>query len=252
MLLAALKEDRVIAHYQPIIDLASGSVAGVEALSRIEQHNGSLLHPERFIAVAEESGLVIPLGERVLTKACDAARAWQPRRPGERGLTLAVNLSPRQFAPGDLAGVVRRTLEQTEFDPARLHLELTETALMDLRPDFLDQLAGLRDLGVEIGLDDFGTGYASLTHLRKLPLNFVKIDRSFVQGLVTDQGDDRIIAAVIDLAAHLGLRSIAEGVETRQQLDRLRELGGDQAQGYLFARPMPPDDVPAAIRHAAW
>jgi diguanylate cyclase (GGDEF)-like protein len=252
MLHAALSEDRVVAHYQPIVDLGNGRVAGVEALARIDQQDGSFLSPERFIPVAEDTGLVIPLGERVLTTACTAARRWPPRRPDGRDLTIAVNLSPRQLAPGDLTSVVRQTLEQTGLDATRLHLELTETALMDLRPEFLDQLAGLRDLGVQIGLDDFGTGYASLTHLRQLPLNFVKIDRSFVQGLATDQGDDRIIAAVVDLAAHLGLRSIAEGIETRGQLDRLRELGCDQAQGYLCARPMPACDVPAAIRSAAW
>jgi EAL domain-containing protein (putative c-di-GMP-specific phosphodiesterase class I) len=116
----------------------------------------------------------------------------------------------------------------------------------------LQQLGHIRDLGVEIGLDDFGTGYASLTHLRRLPLSFVKIDQSFVQGLGTDQEDERIVSAVVDLAKNLGLRSIAEGVETKGQLERLRELGCDQAQGYLFARPLAPSDIPAAIRHSAW
>ena len=125
-----------------------------------------------------------------------------------------------------------------------MHFELTETAIIDLRPDTLQQLGHIRDLGVQIGLDDFGTGYASLTHLRRLPVTFVKIDQSFVQGLGVDQEDERIVSAVVDLAANLGLRSIAEGVETTEQLDRLRELGCDQAQGYLFARPLPPNDVP--------
>ncbi len=144
------------------------------------------------------------------------------------------------------------TLAQTGLDPACLHLELTETAIIDLRPDILQQLGSIRDLGVQIGLDDFGTGYASLTHLRRLPVTFVKIDQTFVQGLGVDDEDERIVAAVVDLAANLGLRSIAEGVETDDQLDRLRELGCDQAQGYLFARPLPPSDVAAAIAHAAW
>ena len=131
-------------------------------------------------------------------------------------------------------------------------MELTETAIIDLHPDTLEQLGRIRDLGVQIGLDDFGTGYASLTHLRRLPLTFVKIDRSFVNDLETDREDERIVAAVIDLAANLGLRSIAEGVETADQLNRLRTLGCDQAQGYLFARPLPPNDVAAAIQQPTW
>jgi len=147
---------------------------------------------------------------------------------------------------------VQRQLDHSGLDPARLHLELTETAIIDLDADFLAQLGRIGDLGVQIGLDDFGTGYASLTHLRRLPLTFVKIDQSFVQGLGTNDEDERIVSAVVDLAANLGLRSIAEGVETDDQLGRLREMGCDQAQGYLFARPLAPESVAAAIRHPPW
>jgi EAL domain-containing protein (putative c-di-GMP-specific phosphodiesterase class I) len=161
---------------------------------------------------------------------------------------VAVNLAARQFQPGDLVEVVQRRLAETGLDPACLHLELTETAILDLRPDVMAQLGGLRDLGVQIGLDDFGTGYASLTHLRRLPVTFIKIDQTFVQGLETDREDDRIVAALVDLAANLGLRSIGEGVETDGQLQRLRALGCDQAQGYLFDRPQPPDRIRSADR----
>jgi EAL domain-containing protein (putative c-di-GMP-specific phosphodiesterase class I) len=190
--------------------------------------------------VAEDSGLVVRLGAQVLDLACREARGWQPppAPPGHR-LTVAVNLSSRQFDAGDLMSLVARTLEQTGLTPGSLHLEMTETAIIDLHPGLIAQLARIRSLGVQIGLDDFGTGYASLTHLRRLPLTFVKIDRSFVQGLGRNDEDERIVAAVVDLAANLRLRSIAEGVETEDQLDRLRELGCDQAQGYLFARPLP-------------
>jgi EAL domain-containing protein (putative c-di-GMP-specific phosphodiesterase class I) len=167
-------------------------------------------------------------------------------------LTVAVNLSARQFENGDLATVLARRLEESGLPPTRLHLELTETAIIDLRPDILQQLGAIRDMGVQIGLDDFGTGYASLTHLRRLPLSFVKIDQTFVQGLGTDKGDERIVAAVVDLAANLDLRSIAEGVETTEQLDHLRALGCDQAQGYLFARPLPCGDVAGAVQRRAW
>jgi diguanylate cyclase (GGDEF)-like protein len=244
---AALDEQRVAVHFQPLIDLSSTEVTGFEALARIAERDGSMLAPCEFIPVAEDTGRVVPLGAKVLTLACEQAQRWQPPAIADRGLTVAVNLSSRQFGCGDLSSVVNRTLEQTGLAPSCLHLEITETAIMDMHPDILRQLGRIRDLGVEMGLDDFGTGYASLTHLRRLPLSFVKIDQSFVQGLGTDDEDERIVSAVIDLAANLGLRSIAEGVETPEQRDRLRDLGCDQAQGYLFGRPMPSGEVPAAI-----
>ena len=239
ILQSALDEHRVVVHYQPIVDLSTRNLAAFEALARIAKPDGSILSPAAFVPVAEESGLVLALGGQVLTRACEEGRQWKPT-------PIAVNLSARQFEPGDLPAVVRGTLERTGLDPRRLHLELTETAVIDLRPDVLHQLYDLRDLGVEVGLDDFGTGYASLTHLRRLPLTFVKIDRSFVQGLGKDEEDEGIVSAVVDLAANLGLRSIGEGVETEDQHDRLRNLGCDQAQGYLFARPAAPADIPAA------
>jgi diguanylate cyclase (GGDEF)-like protein/PAS domain S-box-containing protein len=252
MLQSALDDRRLIAYYQPIIDLSTGIVAGFEALARLVQGDGSILPPAAFMPVAEDSGLVVPLGTQMLEMACREACSWRPSGLTPSPLTVAVNLSACQFETGDLPALVRGALEETGLDPGKLHLELIETAIIDLRPDILQQLGRLRDLGVEIGLDDFGTGYASLTHLRRLPLTFVKIDRSFVSGIETDHEDDRIVSAVVDLAANLGLRSVAEGIETQIQLDRLRELGCDQAQGYLFARPLPPADVPEAIQHPAW
>jgi diguanylate cyclase (GGDEF)-like protein/PAS domain S-box-containing protein len=247
VLQAALDERRIVIRYQPITDVSTGHVAGFEALARIAEPDGSILPPAAFIRIAEESGLVVALGAKVLALACCEACRWQSA--GDP-VTVAVNVSARQFVPGDLATVVRETLERSGMDARCLHLELTETAIIDLRPDLLEQLARIRDLGVQIGLDDFGTGYASLTHLRRLPLTFVKIDQSFVQGLGADPEDERIVAAVVDLAANLGLRSIAEGVETSGQLERLRNLGCDQAQGYLFARPLAPDAVRAALQHS--
>jgi diguanylate cyclase (GGDEF)-like protein/PAS domain S-box-containing protein len=249
---SALDAGRVIVHYQPIIDLRSGGVTGFEALARLAELDGSIVLPAAFIPSAEDSGLIVPLGERVLEMACHEACSWHLPGPPESRLTIAVNISSHQLDRYDLTTFVGETLAQTGLDPQRLHLELTETAIIDLRPHIVQQLARIRDLGAEIGLDDFGTGYASLTHLRRLPLTFVKIDRSFVRGLETDQEDDRIVSAVVNLAASLGLRSIAEGVETGGQLDRLRELGCDQAQGYLFARPLPPDALPTVIQRSAW
>ena len=249
ILQSALEEARVVAYYQPIVELASGRVAGFEALARIQERDGSITPPSAFIPAAEESGLVVPMGARVLRIALDEAGGWPAGAAGD--LNLAVNLSSRQFESGDLPALIELQLARSGRPPDSLHLELTETAVMDLHVDLLDQLNRIAFLGVQIGLDDFGTGYASLTHLRRLPLAFVKLDRSFVQGLGSDHEDERIVAAVIDLAANLGLRSIAEGVETADQLRRLRELGCDEAQGYLFARPLaPPDVVPALDRLA--
>ena len=252
MLQSALDEHRIVAHYQPIIDLAAGTVAGFEALARISDRNGLLVAPGDFIPVAEDSGLVVPLGAQVLAMACTHAAGWRADVAGARALTIAVNVSARQLQAGDLTTLVHETLERTGLDPACLHLEITETAIIDLHPGVVQQLTRIGDLGVEIGLDDFGTGYASLTHLRRLPLSFVKIDRSFVCGSGTNKEDDRIVSAVIDLAANLGLRSIAEGIETTHQLERLRALGCDQGQGFHFSRPLAPGDVPAAIGHPPW
>ncbi len=247
MLQSALDDRRIVAHYQPVIDLSSGGVVSFEALARIAALDGSLMQPASFISIAEDSGLVVPLGEQVLEMACREACRWASVEPRGGAFAVAVNLAARQFLAGDLPMVVLRHLEQTGLDPRRLHLELTETAIIDLHPDILRQLGRIRDLGVQVGLDDFGTGYASLTHLRRLPLTFVKIDQTFVQGLGTNLEDERIVAAVVDLAANLGLRSIAEGVETAEQLRRLREAGCDQAQGYLIARPMPAANITPAI-----
>jgi diguanylate cyclase (GGDEF)-like protein/PAS domain S-box-containing protein len=243
VLRSALDERRVVVHYQPIVNVPDGSLAGYEALARIAEHDGSLLHPADFIPTAEHSGLVVALDSQILEMACHQARSWNPRNDPAARTTVAVNLSAREFESGDLTTAVRNMLERIDLEPQYLHLELTETATIDLRPELLNQLAALRNLGVQVGLDDFGTGYASLTHLRCMPLTFVKIDRSFVDGLGRGAEDEGIVAAVIDLAANLGLRSIAEGVETAVQLDRLREFGCDQAQGYLFSRPLPPSEV---------
>jgi diguanylate cyclase (GGDEF)-like protein len=258
MLRSALDDHRVIAYYQPIMDLRAGSVCGFEALARIAEVNGSVTPPDKFIPAAEDSGLVVPLGGQMLQLACQQAASW----PAADEAYVAVNISPRQFEPGNLTSHVIAALETTGLDPARLRLEITETAILGLNADTLNQLKQMSDLGVQLGLDDFGTGYASLTHLRTLPLSFVKIDQSFVQRLDLDNDNDngtgngngnangnvRIVSAVVHLAANLGLRSIAEGVETPEQLHVLRELGCDQAQGYLFARPLPRTEVLAALQ----
>jgi diguanylate cyclase (GGDEF)-like protein len=241
---SALAEDRVTAHFQPIIGLQDGAVVGFEALARITQMDGSILQPAAFVPFSEENGLIIPLGERILNFACEQASNWPKAEPALEGRSIAVNLSGRQFDSGKLPGLVREALDRSGLDPTLLHLELTETSVIDLRPDVIDQLTQIREMGVELGLDDFGTGYASLTHLRRLPLTFVKIDRSFVSGLGVERGDSGIVAAVVEIASVLELRSIAEGVETEDQCARLKAMGCDQAQGFLYARPHPASEVP--------
>lgn len=243
MLQSALDDRRMVAFYQPIIDIPSGAVAGFEALARLAEASGLIVQPSAFISVAEDSGLIVPLGNQILSLACAQAGLWLPRPGSSRAISVAVNLSARQFESGDLIDIVQGELDRSGLAPHRLHLELTETATIDLRPKVLEQLRRIRDLGVEIGLDDFGTGYGSLTHLRRLPLSFVKIDQTFVQGLGRVPEDERIVSAVVKLAETLGLRSIAEGVETHEQLRLLRDLGCDQAQGYLIARPTPAADL---------
>ena len=223
-----------------------------EALARIFEHDGSITPPAAFIPVAEDSGLIVALGAQVLESACIEAQGWLPEPESAARMNLAVNISGRQLDVGDLTALVQDTLQRTGLDAHCLHIELTETAVIDLYPAFLTQLGRLQELGVQIGLDDFGTGFASLTHLRRLPLTFVKIDQSFVQGLGDAGEDERIVGVVVDLARNLGLRTIAEGVETTEQLDRLRELGCDQAQGYLFARPLSARDAPRAIGRSTW
>ncbi|MCC5948162.1 MAG: EAL domain-containing protein [Nitriliruptoraceae bacterium] len=250
MIEAALDDGRLIAHYQPIIDLPGGAVAGYEALARIRTVGGDILPPSAFIDVAESSGQITPLGAQMLHLACVEADRWGALVPGP-GPIVAVNLSGRQFEGGSMHTVVAEALAASGLPPSRLHLELTETAIIDLHPDNLIQLEAIAEMGVQIGLDDFGTGYASLSHLRRLPLSFVKIDQSFVQGIGLSREDEQIVLAVVDLAANLEMRSIAEGVQTPRQLERLTEMGCDQAQGYLIARPMPAGDLPRPPTHRA-
>jgi EAL domain-containing protein (putative c-di-GMP-specific phosphodiesterase class I) len=250
LLRAALISERGLdVHYQPIVRLADGTVVAVEALARWTDPVVGPVPADLFIAVAERAGLVGLVDDFVLDRACqdaaDFAGAW-------RDVVMHVNVSAARFGePEQVAGVLR-ALHRHRLPANRLLLELTETARLDDLTTAAVVAARLHDRGVQIGLDDFGTGYASLTHLRRLPLTFVKIDRSFVAGIGTDEEDERIVSAVVDLAANLGLRSIAEGVETADQLARLRALGCDQAQGFLFSRPMPSEEVPVAIGHAPW
>ena len=226
-------------HYQPRIDLRTVRASGVEALVRWQHPTRGLLPPSEFIAMAEESGLVRPLGAWVLDETLKLAESLRRNDHHGAGLEFAVNLSARQLNDPGLVDMVEGALERRSMDPALLLLEITETALMSDPGAAVESLNALKNLGVGLAVDDFGTGYSSLTYLKKFPVNELKIDRSFIMGLGLDTGDGAIVGSCIDLAHAVGIRAVAEGVETSGQAQALQDMGCDLAQGYLFARPLP-------------
>jgi EAL domain-containing protein (putative c-di-GMP-specific phosphodiesterase class I) len=224
-------------HYQPIVDLASERIVGFEALVRWEHPVRGLVPPLSFVPLAEETGLILPLGRWVLENACRQARAWRDARRGKDPLFMSVNLSARQFAQPELVEQVRGILADSGLEPTGLEIEITESVLMDQSEAGVGTLRELRDLGVRLVLDDFGTGYSSLSYLKHLPLDTIKIDRTFVAGIDGDI-DRSIVEAVIALAHGLRIGVVAEGIETEAQARLLRAMGCDLGQGYLFSRPV--------------
>jgi predicted signal transduction protein with EAL and GGDEF domain len=237
----ALVRGEFVLHYQPVIDLATNRVCGFEALVRWDHPTRGLVLPTEFISAAEETGLIIPLGEWVLRQACAEAAAW----PDE--IKVAVNLSPVQFKNRNLVGAVISALSSSGLRPSRLELEITESVLLQDSQGTVATLHQLRSLGVRISMDDFGTGYSSLSYLRAFPFDKIKIDQSFVRDLSASGEGAPIIRAVAGLGDGLGMVTNAEGVETAEQLEILREEGYGEAQGYLFSEPRPTEDVPAIL-----
>jgi diguanylate cyclase (GGDEF)-like protein/PAS domain S-box-containing protein len=229
--------------HQPIVDLASGRVTGTEALVRISTSTGGMLPPNDFIPVAEDTGLIIPLGAAVLDRACAQQSAWRGA-PGAPG-AVSVNVSARQLLQAAFADDVAAALDRHGLHPDQLCLELTESALIDAGPVVEANVGGLRELGVALALDDFGTGWSSLAYLRRFPIDVLKIDRAFVSGLGADARDTEVVRAIIGLAHGLSLTAVAEGVEEPAQEELLVELGCDRAQGYRYGRPRPPEDLSA-------
>ncbi|HET7486901.1 MAG TPA: EAL domain-containing protein [Acidimicrobiales bacterium] len=236
----ALERREFRVHYQPIVDLRTGQVETVEALVRWAHPERGMVSPGEFIPVAEESGLIVPLGAWVLEEAARHHKGWRGEHPT---LGLGVNISARQLRHPDLVPSLRDTLARTGTPPSSLIVELTESVLMEDMDAHRHALTALRDLGVRLAIDDFGTGYSSLTYLRRFPVDTVKIDQTFVQGLASDPADRAIVESVVDLAHALGMRVVAEGVESRTQVDLLRRLGCDQAQGHWFDAAQPADAV---------
>lgn len=236
----ALENNEFILYFQPIVALESGAIVGAEALLRWPRAYGAWTGPAEFIPIAEESGLIVPLGEWIINQACEQLQAW--RDSGLENCSLAINLSPRQFDSEGLATTVAAAIERTAIDPAWLHLEITESLLMSRSEVVLRNFETLQDLGVRFSIDDFGTGYSSLGYLKHFPPQVLKIDRSFVRDLPDNRYNAAIVTAVVAMAKSLGIKTVAEGTETAAQVAFLRQLGCNNGQGFLFGRPVPAAD----------
>jgi len=238
----AIERNEFCVYYQPIVSLETGRLAGFEALVRWNHPRRGLVSPADFIPVAEETGLIVPIGEWVLNEACARVRQWQIDSPSHRSLSLSVNLSARQVAQPDLLNRIKEALENSKLNSHCLKLEITESVVMENAEAAAQMFKQLRSLGVQLSIDDFGTGYSSLSYLHRFPLNYLKIDRSFVSRLTTDN-DNAIVRTISTLARNLGMEVIAEGIETEEQFQQLKMLGCEYGQGYLFSRPVANEGV---------
>jgi len=242
-----LERDEFRLHYQPQVDLASGRIIGAEALIRWQHPELGLVSPLDFIPLAEETGLIVPIGEWVLRQACAQARAWQ--EAGLEPVRVAVNLSARQFRQAQLFETITATLQQTGLAPEWLEVEVTESLMMHDINRTIEVLNGLEQRGISVALDDFGTGYSSLSYLRRLPIDVIKIDKSFIEHIPDNADDAAIAIAIITLSKNLQRKVIAEGVETRSQVNFLRHYGCDMVQGYYYSKPVPAEDFMDLLRH---
>jgi len=244
----AVENNEFITHYQPVVDLVSSEVVGLEALVRWQHPELGVLPPAKFIGVAEDTGLIMDIGECVMRTACTQTRLWQDEGLGR--LRIAVNISARHFQQKNFLDRLRQVLGDTRLDPTCLELELTETSIMENAESAVRLLNEIRNLGVKIAIDDFGTGYSSLGYLKRLPIDTLKLDRSFVNGATTDPDDAALVMAIVTLAHNLRLRVVAEGIETAEQLAFLRLLRCDEGQGYLFSKPVTHDVFASSLRDA--
>jgi len=238
---AALARNEITVWYQPQVTIIDRRLVGLEALVRWNHPERGLIEPAGFIPLAEHTGLITELGEQVLRKACEQIKIWGAR--GYAPIRVGVNVSPRQFYQRDFVGMVERVVSEYDIDPASLELEVTESVAVQKSDRTLSILREIHDMGISIAIDDFGTGQSSLTYLKQFPVDTVKIDRSFVIDLPLHTNAESIVTAVLLLANQLGLRTIAEGVETEEQCDFLRENDCRIIQGYLISKPRPPADI---------
>jgi diguanylate cyclase (GGDEF)-like protein len=234
----AIEREEFCVYYQPIVDLKSSVISGFEALVRWQHPERGLLSPAEFIPIAEETALIIPLGQWVLEEACRQMREWQRQSMASRMLTMSINLSGKQLSQPDLCAQIQHALEVTDLDPCSLKLEITESVVMENADLAISMLNKLRDLGIQLSIDDFGTGYSSLSYLHRFPVNYLKIDRSFISGMNLGDENLEIVRSITMLARNLGMEVIAEGIETKEQLAQLRALSCRFGQGYLFSKPV--------------
>ncbi len=237
----ALERNEFILYYQPQVEAATSTIVGVEALIRWEHPERGMVSPNEFVFIAEETGLIILIGEWVLRTACEQMAIWH--KAGFNELRVGVNLSSLQFRQGNIVKTIKNILAATGLDPQYLELELTESIMMQDVEETIATLWKLKEMGLKLSIDDFGTGYSSMSYLKRFPLDTLKIDKSFIKDVMTDSDDAAITKATIGLAKGLGLTTIAEGVETKEQLTFLRKQGCDQIQGYFISRPVPAEKV---------
>lgn len=241
----ALEKNEFIIHYQPLVELNSNKIIGLEALLRWQHPTYGLILPQTFIPLAEETGLIIPIGTWVLKTACIQHQFWQKTRPG---LRLSVNISPNQFRQKNFLEVIRSTLKETKFDPHLLELEITESLILSNVGDTIQQMKELKKLGVNLAVDDFGTGYSSLGYLKYFPFDKVKIDKSFIDEISSSKADNCIVEAIINMTNKLGLDVLAEGVETEEQIQYLQTHHGEQVQGYYYSKPLDEESCTAFLK----
>ncbi|MEO8313905.1 MAG: EAL domain-containing protein [Pseudomonadota bacterium] len=244
----AIKKDQLLLHFQPRVDIASGRITGTEALVRWQAPGEPLVYPANFIAIAEETGLIVDIGRYVLDAACAQARAWLDA--GHKAMVVAINASPHELQQERYADNVLAALRRFDVPPELLEIEITESMVVQDAPRLIRMLVRLRQMGVNIAIDDFGTGYSNLRYLQRFPAQRLKIDRSFITDMMTNSEDTAIVRAIITLGHSLGMLVVAEGVETRPQLDLLRELGCDEVQGYFTGRPATAVELEAQLNAA--
>jgi EAL domain-containing protein (putative c-di-GMP-specific phosphodiesterase class I) len=237
----ALAKDELVVHYQPLMELERGIEVGFEALLRWNHPKKGMISPADFIPIAESSGMIVPIGNWVLEQSCRLATTLQKK------LSVAVNISPAQFKSGKLVDAVSAALKKYALAPHRLELEITESLLLEKSSETLDILKSLKELGVSIALDDFGTGYSGLGYLNSFPIDKIKIDRSFIKDLGMKPRSKELVRAAINMGHSLGLMTLAEGIETQEQLDILRALGCQQGQGFLFSPGIPASQISDAL-----
>lgn len=236
----ALQRKELVLHYQPQIDLSTRKIVGAEALIRWHHPNRGMILPGRFIPIAEETGMIININKWVLCEACRQAEQWN--QEGHHPITIAVNLSGYKLASQNIIRSIKNTLLQTQFDARNIEIEITENVLMQDTEETVSTLNNIKNLNLRIAMDDFGTGYSSLSYLMTFPVDTIKIDGSFVMGCTSENNNLVIIKAIIAMGQSLGKKIVAEGIETEKQYHLLKKMGCDEAQGYYFNHPVPPDE----------